>query len=87
MITFLATFLASLLDPIGVVLCFIAGALIKRQLIAAIAGALIFVALLALLSALPKAAAVLAGRIAAGAFVGWVGSLVARKFWPAKAPS
>ncbi|MCE1084703.1 hypothetical protein LU642_29420 [Pseudomonas asiatica] len=87
MMTFLATFLASLLDPIAFVLCFIAGALIRRHLIAAAVGGVIFIALLALISSLPKVAAVLAGRFAAGAIIAWIGSLVGRKFWPRKTPA
>ncbi|EKT4472574.1 hypothetical protein QEM11_003465 [Pseudomonas putida] len=80
MIVFIATFAASLLDPIAVVLCLLAGALIRRYILACVVGALIFVGLLAALSALPKAAAVLAGRVAAGAFLAAVGCFLAKKF-------
>ncbi|WP_420170384.1 hypothetical protein ACN99C_17685 [Pseudomonas alloputida] len=87
MITFLATFLASLLDPIALVLCFMAGALIRRHLVSAAVGGVIFIVLLAAVSSLPKAAAVLAGRFAAGAVIAWIGSLVGRKWWPRKTPA
>lgn len=82
MTIFVATFLASLLDPIAAVLCILAGALIRRYVISAMVGAVIFVTLLAVVAALPKAVPVLAGRLAAGAFMALVGCFLSKKLGP-----
>lgn len=82
MIVFIATLLASLLDPVAAALCLAAGALIRRYLLSALAGVAIFIVLLALFSTIPKEIPVLAGRIAAGALLASVGCLLGRKLWP-----
>lgn len=82
MTIFLATFIASLLDPIAIALCIIAGATLRRYFLSALAGAVIFVALLALLSTVPKVIPILAGRIAAGALLASVGCFLGKKIWP-----
>lgn len=81
MTIFVATFLASLLDPFAAVLCLLAGAFIRRYIMSAVAGAIIFVALLVVLTTLPKAAPMLVGRIAAGAFMASIGCLLSKKLW------
>ncbi|RMW26844.1 hypothetical protein ALO95_200376 [Pseudomonas syringae pv. antirrhini] len=82
MMIFLATFLASLLDPIAAVLCLSAGAFIRRYVMSAVVGAVILVALLTVLATLPKVAPIVAGRIAAGAFMASIGCLLSKKLWP-----
>lgn len=86
MIAFLAHYLASLLDPIALVLCAGLGFLFKSFWKAAAAGALAYVALILLIPGIHALPIVLAGKLCAGATFGIVGAALGRWLRPAPKP-
>ncbi|WP_053183613.1 hypothetical protein [Pseudomonas thivervalensis] len=82
MIAFLAHYLASLLDPIAMVLCAWLGFLFKHLWKGAAIGALAYVALILLMPGIHMIAIILISKLFAGATFGLMGAALGRWLRP-----
>lgn len=86
MIQFIAIFLASLLDPIALLLCLGLGFGLKSYWKGAVAGALAYLALMLLIPGVPTFPVAILARLAAGATLGFVGAVLRKWIRPEKKP-
>lgn len=82
MIAFLAHYLASLLDPIALVLCAGLGLLFRSLWKSAAAGALAYIALVLLMPGIHATTIVIISKLLAGATFGLIGWAMARWLRP-----
>lgn len=86
MIAFLAYYLASLLDPIALVLCAGIGFLFKSFWKGVAAGAVAYVALILLMPGIHATPVVIIGKLCAGATFGLIGVALGRWLRPVRRP-
>jgi uncharacterized membrane protein YjjB (DUF3815 family) len=86
MIAFIAIFLASLLDPIALLLCIGLGFGLKSYWKSAAAGAIAYMALMLLIPGMPTFPVAVLARLAAGAALGLIGAALGKWIKAAKKP-
>ncbi|KIQ60203.1 hypothetical protein [Pseudomonas fluorescens] len=86
MVAFLAYYLASLLDPIALVLCAGIGFLFKSFWKGVAAGAAVYIALILLMPGIHATPIVIISKLCAGATFGLVGAALGRWLRPTSKP-